>query len=61
MTVSILPPSRKGVQSFPTKVALQQDHWNDYSFKTLYHLYHQEVGQPPTLIGPVKILRRGQS
>ncbi|RWO40226.1 AAA family ATPase [Mesorhizobium sp.] len=61
MVVSVLAPSRQGVQAFPTKFALQQDRWNDYSFVTLYHLYHQEEGQSPTLIGPVKILRRGQT
>ncbi|MER8481655.1 ATP-binding protein [Mesorhizobium sp. M0815] len=61
MAISVLPPSRQGVQSFATKFALQQDRWNDFSFMTLYHLYYQVEGSPPTLIGPVKILRRGQT
>lgn len=61
MSISVLPPSRQGVQSFATKFALQQDRWNDYSFMTLYHLYYQVEGKPSTLIGPVKILRRGQT
>lgn len=61
MAISILPPSRQGVPSFATKFALQQDRWNDYSFMTLYHLYYQVEGKPSTLVGPVKILRRGQT
>lgn len=61
MAISVLPPSRQGVQGFATKFALQQDRWNDFSFMTLYHLYYQIEGSSPTLIGPVKILRRGQT
>ncbi|MER9946222.1 ATP-binding protein [Mesorhizobium sp. M0092] len=61
MAISLLPPSRQGVPSFATKFALQQDRWNDYSFMTLYHLHYQIEGSSPTLIGPVKILRRGQT
>ena len=61
MPISVLPPSRQSVQSFATKFALQQDRWNDFSFMTLYHLYYQVEGSSPILIGPVKILRRGQS
>ena len=62
MTIKIFPPKRGGVSAFDTTFALQQDNWNDYSFQTLYHLYHQqEAGHEPTLIGPVKILKRGQT
>jgi energy-coupling factor transporter ATP-binding protein EcfA2 len=39
---------------------LQQDNWNDYSFQTLYHLY-VFTSDFSGLIGPVKILRRGQT
>ncbi|MGA0564827.1 AAA family ATPase [Ancylobacter sp. VNQ12] len=60
MVVSVLPPNRKGVDAFSTKFALQQDNWDDFSFKTLYHLYHQAGGKAPLLIGSVKILRLGQ-
>ncbi len=35
MAISVLPPSRHGVESFATKFALQQDRWNDFSFMTL--------------------------
>lgn len=38
MAISILPPSRQGVEIFATKFALQQDRWNDYSFMMLHHL-----------------------
>ncbi|NNG05350.1 MAG: hypothetical protein HKM95_14800, partial [Inquilinus sp.] len=63
MVVSIFPPKRGGVPSLDTPFALQQDNWNDFSFQTLYHLYRRqaESGATPTLIGPVKILRRGQT
>lgn len=63
MTVSIFPPKRGDVPSFDTPFALQQDNWNDYSFQTLYHLYRgqQDTAAAPTMIGSVKILRRGQT
>ena len=63
MVVSIFPPKRGDVPPFDTLFALQQDNWNDYSFHTLYHLYHRQPGPgaAPTMIGPVKILRRGQT
>jgi energy-coupling factor transporter ATP-binding protein EcfA2 len=63
MVVSIFPPKRGDVPPFDTPFALQQDNWNDYSFQTLYHLYHRqpEPGAAPTMIGSVKILRRGQT
>ncbi len=46
-----------------TPFALQQDGWNDYSFHTLYHLYYRKGGSntDAVYIGPVKILRRGQT
>lgn len=43
---------------------LKQDDWNDYSFQTLYHLHlsaHLSPDNEPSYIGPVKILRRGQT
>lgn len=61
--VSIFPPKRGDVPPFDTTFALQQDNWNDYHFKTLYHLYRRQPtsGSLPTLIGSLKILRRGQT
>src|SRR5579872_1292617 len=61
--ITIFPPSRGHPPQFETQFALQQDLWNDYSFQTLYHLYRRgsEAELTPTLIGPVKILRRGQT
>lgn len=63
MTVKIFRPRRRGVLSFDTTFALQQDNWNDYGFQTLYHLYYRQTASnpSPTMIGPVKILRRGQT
>lgn len=63
IVVSIFPPSRGDLPPFDTSFALQQDNWNDYSFQTLYHLYRRQLdpAASPTLIGPVKILRRGQT
>ena len=62
MTIYVFPPSRGGVGPFETPFALQQDNWNDYSFLTLYHLYHRQAdsSSSPTMIGSVKF-RRGQS
>ena len=64
MTIKILPPRlRSDVRPFDTTFALKQDTWNDYSFQTLYHLYYRQTASDssPTMIGPVKILRRGQT
>jgi energy-coupling factor transporter ATP-binding protein EcfA2 len=61
MAVSIFPPKRGDVPPFATAFALQQDNWNDYSFQTLYHLYHRAADSTQSLIGGVKILRRGQT
>lgn len=46
-----------------TRFALQQDDWNDYSFRTLYHLHfrHGEDETDVTYIGGVKILKKGQT
>lgn len=55
----VVPPSR----SEPSPVlggVLQQDNWNDYNFQTLYHLY-VFADAFSGRIGPVKILRRGQT
>ena len=63
MIVSIFSPRRGGVGPFEGTFALQQDNWNDYNFRTLYHLYYREkdTSSSPTMIGSVKILRRGQT
>jgi len=63
MTISIFPPSRSDVRRQDTTFSLQQDNWNDFSFQTLYHLYYRRTENPEDveLIGPVKILRRGQT
>ena len=63
MAIKIFPPRRGGVPPFDTTFALQQDNWNDYGFQTLYHLYHRQTASnsSSTMIGSVKILRRGQT
>jgi len=62
MAINIFPPKRETPRQLGSTFALQQDNWNDYSFQTLYHLYYQpDDSEAATLIGPVKILRRGQT
>lgn len=62
MLVTVHPPRRGTLSQLDSKFALQQDLWNDYSFQTLYHLYYQpNADDRPTLIGPCKILKRGQT
>lgn len=40
-------------------VVLQQDGWDDFGFKTQYHVYYFG-GDQPEFLGNIKILRRGQ-
>ncbi|MCU1323026.1 MAG: hypothetical protein JWM43_2675 [Acidobacteriaceae bacterium] len=63
MLIEIQPPSRQHVKRMDTLFALQQDDWNDYSYHTLYHLHYRKSENVTDLvyIGPVKILRRGQT
>jgi len=61
MLITIHPPSRSSLTSIDSQFALQQDHWNDFSFQTLYHLYYNAPLEGAVLIGGVKVLRRGQT
>lgn len=61
MLVTIYPSSRSVLKSIASPFALQQDNWNDFGFQTLYQLYYNTPGEDATLIGNVKILRRGQA
>jgi predicted ATPase len=63
LLIEVRPPSRQHLKQTDTLFALQQDNWNDYSFHTLYHLYYRKSGVVPdaVYVGPVKILRRGQT
>jgi hypothetical protein len=63
MAIDVYPPSRNNLSSFTSRFALQRDDWNDYSFQTLYHLHYRHGKNPidVTYIGPVKILKRGQT
>lgn len=56
---TVVPPSRSEPSPI-SGIVLQQDNWNDFSFQTLYHLYVFTDGFSGG-IGPVKILRRGQT
>jgi len=63
LLIDIKSPSSQQVRRMSTLFALQQDNWNDYHFHTLYHLYYRR-GESETdvvYIGPVKILRKGQT
>jgi len=62
LAIAITPPSRQLLNRVDSRFALQQDNWNDYSFRTLYHLHFRHGDDPGdvTYVGGVKILRRGQ-
>lgn len=61
MPILIYPHSRQMLKSIESRFALKQDNWNDFSFQTQYHLYYNTPGEDASLIGAVKILRRGQT
>lgn len=63
MAIDIKPPSRQLVKRMETRFALQQDDWNDYSYRTLYHLHYRHGSEPDdiTYVGGVKILKMGQT
>ncbi|MBY5448107.1 AAA family ATPase [Rhizobium leguminosarum] len=63
MPIDVKPPSRQLIDRMTTRFALQRDDWNDYSFRTLYHLHyrHGPEDKDVTYVGPVKILRKGQT
>lgn len=63
MEIDVAPPSSNRLKRMTGKFSLQQDDWNDYSFRTLYHLHYKHGEQPTdvTFIGSVKILKLGQS
>ena len=56
---SVAAPSR-GTPSKAAPVVLQQDRWDDFGFKTQYHVYYFDV-EGDAFIGNVKILRKGQT
>jgi energy-coupling factor transporter ATP-binding protein EcfA2 len=56
---TVVPPSRSEPSPI-SRIVIQQDNWNDFRFQTLYHLYVFTDGFSGG-IGPVKILRRGQT
>lgn len=56
---TVVTPSKSAPSPIPG-IVLQQDRWNDHRFQTLYHLY-VFTDEFSGGIGPVKILRRGQT
>jgi len=62
MPIEIYPPSRHALKSIGSRFALQRDDWDDFSFKTLYHLHFRPTSNTDEVIylGGVKILKRGQ-
>jgi hypothetical protein len=62
LLIDIKTPSRQVIKRMETRFALQRDGWDDYGFKTLYHLHfrHGDKDSDVTYIGGVKILKKGQ-
>lgn len=60
MRFKVVPPKGPLPRVSSPTFVLFQDNWNDYSFQTQYHLHYVTV-DIDTLIGPVKILRKGQT
>lgn len=60
----VVPPRTRINAATAPDLVLAQDNWNDYSFQTLYHLSRIESRdgkREETVIGSVKILKRGQT
>lgn len=58
LKVVVVRPSRGSIASL-ADIVLQQDAWDDFGFKTQYHLHHFKDGHD-SFVGNLKILRRGQ-
>ncbi|HEL4846211.1 MULTISPECIES: AAA family ATPase [Stenotrophomonas] len=61
---SVVAPGTRTDASSASDWVLAQDNWNDYSYQTLYHLSHFSIKdgkRQESVIGPVKILKRGQT
>lgn len=58
MKVVVVKPSRSRPPAL-ADIVLQQDAWDDFGFKTQYHLYCFAAGQD-AFVGNIKILQRGQ-
>lgn len=64
MLFQVVEPGARAGTRRSSGFVLAQDRWNDYSFQTLYHLsyYSEKNGKrEENVIGPVKILKRGQT
>ncbi|GBQ99035.1 AAA ATPase [Acetobacter nitrogenifigens DSM 23921 = NBRC 105050] len=58
MKITVIPPQR-GVPHGYKGLVLEQDLWNDFSYRTQYHVYYFG-NEFEGFIGNVKILKRGQ-
>ncbi len=58
MKVVVCKPSR-GTPPALADIVLQQDAWDDFGFKTQYHVFYFGGGQD-AFVGNIKILQRGQ-
>jgi ABC-type lipoprotein export system ATPase subunit len=65
MQFKVVPPRTKNVVVDASCFVLEGDNWNDFRYRTQYHLSFYKVDSNQeveiTLIGAVKILRKGQS
>ncbi|BBB14252.1 AAA family ATPase [Sphingopyxis sp. FD7] len=58
MKVVVFKPSR-GTPPALADIVLQQDAWDDFGFKTQYHVFYF-AGDQDAFVGNIKILQRGQ-
>jgi len=63
LPIDVKPQSRQLIRKMTTRFALQRDDWDDYSFRTSYHLHYRHGPEETdvTYVGQVKILRKGQA
>ena len=61
MDFKVFTPRRNPPKTIGPAFVLIQDKWNDFSFRTQYQLYFVGEDEIITLIGSVKILKKGQT
>lgn len=61
MNFHVLPPKTPIPKGLSAEFVLKQDYWNDYGYRTQYHLYFLDhKKKEDTFIGTVKILKLNQ-
>jgi predicted ATPase len=58
---TVVPPRGSIAAAYGAPFILRRDNWNDFGYQTLYQLYSALNQSEPTLIGDVKILKKGQT